>query len=131
MFCTPWGKYHPSLSISDCIFVMTVSGTSQILPLGLKMPCLCCNCEYLWIFAEKQDEWTDWISTAEFAYINLLHSATGFTPFWLNKGQHPVGHPMEIKPLDEVPAADNFTLRIQTSCNITCQALKKAKLAMK
>src|ERR1700730_2382814 len=42
--------------------------------------------KYLRIFAEKQSNWTDWISAAEFAYNNSLHSATGFTPFWLNKG---------------------------------------------
>src|SRR3984893_19069863 len=87
--------------------------------------------KYLWIFAEKQDKWTDWISTTEFAYNNSLHSATGFTPFWLNKGQHPMGHPSEITLNKTVPAADNFAIQIQTSCEIAKCALEKAKAAMK
>jgi len=74
--------------------------------------------KYLQIFAEKQSKWTDWISTAEFAYNNSLHSATGHTPFWLNKGWHPIGHPSEITPNNTIPAADNSAKQIQTSCNI-------------
>ena len=87
--------------------------------------------KYLRIFAEKQSDWTDWISTTEFAYNNSLHSATGFTPFWLNKGHHPTRHPSEITPNETVPAANDFATQIQTSCKIAKCALKKAKIAMK
>ena len=87
--------------------------------------------KYLRIFAEKQSDWTDWISAAEFAYNNSLHSATGFTPFWLNKGRHPTGHPSEITTNETMLAANHFATQIQTSCEIAERALEKAKLAMK
>src|ERR1700731_1018758 len=74
--------------------------------------------KYLRIFAKKQSDWMDWISTAELPYKNSLHSAMGFTPFWLNKGCHLTGHPSEITPNKTVPAADNFAIQIQTSCEI-------------
>src|ERR1700731_4838989 len=87
--------------------------------------------KYLRIFAKKQSDWTDLISAAEFAYNNSLHSMTGFTPFWLNKGRHPTGHPSKITPNETVPAADDFTSQIQTSCDIVRQALEKVKAVMK
>jgi hypothetical protein len=33
-----------------------------------------------------QDDWEEWLNTGEFAYNNGTHAATGFTPFYLNKG---------------------------------------------
>src|ERR1700730_7801016 len=74
--------------------------------------------KYLRIFAKKQSDWMDWISAAEFAYNNSLHSATGFTPFWLNKGRHPTGHPSEIISGRTVPVVDDFAKQIQISCDI-------------
>src|ERR1700726_4616795 len=69
--------------------------------------------KYLWIFIEKQDEWTDWISATKFAYNNLLHSATRYTPFWLNKGCHPAGNPDELELNDVIPATDLFMHNIK------------------
>jgi hypothetical protein len=37
----------------------------------------------------KQDNWSDLLAIAEFAYNNSLHETTGFTPFFVNKGYHP------------------------------------------
>ena len=36
----------------------------------------------------QQDDWTDWLATAEFSYNNKKHAATGKTPFELNFGRH-------------------------------------------
>ena len=36
-----------------------------------------------------QDDWAEWLSTAEFALNNHQHSATGQTPFFLEYGRHP------------------------------------------
>ena len=36
-----------------------------------------------------QDDWAEWLSTAEFALNNCEHSATGQTPFFLEYRRHP------------------------------------------
>src|SRR6202045_3789128 len=52
-----------------------------------------------------QDDWAEWLSTAEFALNNCEHSATGQTPFFLEYGRHPWNG--GIRPPTEVnPAAD-------------------------
>ena len=36
----------------------------------------------------QQDDWTNWLTTAEFQYNDKRHAATGKTPFELNFGRH-------------------------------------------
>jgi hypothetical protein len=46
--------------------------------------------KYLRMFTNhRQDDWVDWLPVAEFAFNNVVHEATGQTPFFLNKGRHP------------------------------------------
>jgi len=45
---------------------------------------------FLWHYVNyQQDNWTDWLSVAEFQYNDKKHVATGRTPFELNFGRHP------------------------------------------
>jgi hypothetical protein len=37
-----------------------------------------------------QDNWDRWLALLEYAYNNSVNSTTGYTPFFLNYGQHPV-----------------------------------------
>jgi len=37
----------------------------------------------------QQDNWTEWLTVAEFQYNNKKHVVTGYTLFELNFGQHP------------------------------------------
>ena len=37
----------------------------------------------------EQDDWVQWLPTAEFAYNNTRHSSTKLTPFEANMGYHP------------------------------------------
>ena len=37
----------------------------------------------------QQDNWIDWLTTAEFQYNNKKHAAMDRTPFKLNFGRHP------------------------------------------
>ena len=37
-----------------------------------------------------QNDWNEWLGMVEFAYNNLVHSSSGFTPFYLCYGRHPV-----------------------------------------
>jgi hypothetical protein len=36
-----------------------------------------------------QDDWKEWLFTAEFSYINSVHAAMQQTPFFLKYGQYP------------------------------------------
>ena len=46
--------------------------------------------QYLRIFInERQDNWAEWLPLAVFSYNDKIHSATGYSPFFLNSGQHP------------------------------------------
>ena len=38
----------------------------------------------------NQNNWDEQLSLLEFSYNNMIHSSTGFSPFFLNYGQHPV-----------------------------------------
>jgi hypothetical protein len=39
--------------------------------------------------SSKQSDWDQHLATIELAYNNSTHSSTGFSPFYLNYGQHP------------------------------------------
>src|SRR6266446_3377481 len=63
---------------------------------------------YLWVFmSHQQDDWADWLPLVEFAYNNKVHSATHWTPFELDAGQHPC---LGVEPMRTltIEAADAF-----------------------
>jgi len=46
--------------------------------------------QYLRVFINhRQEQWLDWLGTAEFAYNNKVHTATKTLPFKVNYGQDP------------------------------------------
>jgi len=46
--------------------------------------------QYLRVFIDhKQEQWPDWLGTAEFAYNNKIHVATKNSPFKVNYSQNP------------------------------------------
>ena len=45
---------------------------------------------FLWHYVNyQQDDWTNWLATAEFQYNDKRHAVMGKTPFKLNFGRHP------------------------------------------
>ena len=45
---------------------------------------------FLWHYVNyQQDNWTEWLATAEFQYNDKRHAATERIPFELNFGKHP------------------------------------------
>src|SRR5258708_7621024 len=63
---------------------------------------------YLWVFmSHQQDDWADWLPLVEFAYNNKVHTATCWTLFELDTGQHPhLG--VEPTRMSTVEAVDAF-----------------------
>jgi len=46
--------------------------------------------QYLRMFIDhRQEQWPEWLGTAEFAYNNKMHSSTRTSPFKANYGQDP------------------------------------------
>src|ERR1700726_3731925 len=77
-----------------------------------------------------QDDWAEWLSTAEFTLNNREHSATKQTPFFLEYGRHPWNG--GIRPPTEVnPAADEWLAKLTESQRAAKEAMEKAVNAMK
>jgi len=81
---------------------------------------------YLRIFsAYRQDDWADFLHTAEFAYNNHHHPSIGMTPFYANYGYHPVytnrASPDQIL---ELPLRLQHIHEVQARCQL---AIEKAQ----
>ena len=58
-----------------------------------------------------QDDWAEWLATAEFALNNRMHSATRHTPFFLEYGHDPWNGGIRT-PTEVNPAADEWMARL-------------------
>jgi len=46
--------------------------------------------QYLRMFTDhRQEQWPEWLGTAEFAYNNKVHTGTKVSPFQVNHRQNP------------------------------------------
>jgi len=64
----------------------------------------------------QQDNWTDWLSVAEFQYNDKKHAVTGKTPFKLNFGRHPWKEDLKVQM--EIPRVEEFVkLGTGNECN--------------
>ena len=74
----------------------------------------------------QQDNWTDLLPTAEFAYNNATHASTKMTPFYANYGYCPC---FEFKPSThtEVPAADDHVAKMQDITQMLTTELELAQ----
>jgi hypothetical protein len=87
--------------------------------------------QYLRIFSDwQQADWAEWLPLAEFAYNDKLHSATGYSPFYLNYGQHPWKGVEPRGPSRNV-SAQEFANHMKRTHNNAKAALEKAAKAMK
>ncbi|KAJ8462152.1 hypothetical protein ONZ51_g11083 [Trametes cubensis] len=86
---------------------------------------------YLRIFTNhRQDDWPNWLPLAAFAYRNRVHSATGYSPFFMTHGHHPHTG-MEVKSSVPNESAEQFASRMKAIQQRASEALVKAKDAMK
>ena len=85
---------------------------------------------YLRIFsAYRQDDWADFLHTAEFAFNNHHNSSIGTTPFYANYGYHPVytnrASPDQVL---ELPMRLQHIHEVQARCQL---AIEKAQRVYK
>lgn len=85
--------------------------------------------EMLRIFATyKQDQWDEYLPAAEFAYNNSKQASTGFTPFELDCGQHPITPTVLASgSLTQVAATDDFIEHWNNMINIAKDTLVVAQ----
>lgn len=86
---------------------------------------------YLRMFISyRQDDWDEWVESAEFAYNNRTSSATGYTPFYLNTGRHP-RMSTDLKKDVKTPQAKEFADQMKELHQLAEKALHKAAETMK
>ena len=79
--------------------------------------------QYLRMFIDhRQEQWPDWLETAEFIYNNKAHSSTKMSPFKANYGQDPrIG--FETRRKGKYERTKKFVMNIK-------KIQKKAKVAL-
>ena len=93
--------------------------------------------QYLRCFTDyNQENWIELLPMAEFSYNNSLHSATGFTPFFLNYGYHPRADTLaQEQPINTAEITNDTAMNLVTTLDsILRQAkahLEKAQDTMK
>jgi len=87
--------------------------------------------QYLRVFIDhRQEQWLDWLGTAEFAYNNKIHIATKILPFKANYGQDPrMG--FEGRRKGKYEAVGKFVKRMKKIQEEAKAALGKAQEEMK
>lgn len=82
--------------------------------------------QYLRLFVNhRQDDWPEWLSSAEFSYNNRIQASTSHSPFIINNGRNPrIGvEPLRDSRMDSV---DAFVKRMQSARREAEAALHKA-----
>ena len=87
--------------------------------------------QYLRMFIDHwQEQWPEWLGTAEFAYNNKVNTLTKVSPFRANHGRDPrMG--FEMRKQGKLEGAKEFTGRIKEIQEEAQAALKKAQEEMK
>jgi len=69
--------------------------------------------QYLRMFVDyRQEQWPDWLGTAEFAYNNKMNSSTKVSSFMANNSRNPrMG--FEIRKKGRVLRAEEFTAKMK------------------
>ena len=78
----------------------------------------------------RQEQWLDWLGTAEFVYNNKVNSSTNMSPFMANNGQNPrMG--FEMRKKGKVLRAEEFAAKMKEIQEEIQAALRKAQEKMK
>jgi len=87
--------------------------------------------QYLRMFIDhRQEQWPDWLGTAEFTYNNKMHSSTKTLPFKTNYRQNPRTE-FEMRRKGKYEGAEKFVMKIKEIQKEAKAALGKAQEKMK
>jgi len=76
----------------------------------------------------KQSNWDQLLPSLEFAYNNAVNASTGYSPFFLNSGQHPrLPIALLSTTTSSVPAVDHFLTEQATTLILAQDALRRAQ----
>jgi hypothetical protein len=88
--------------------------------------------QYLHLYINHmQTDWADWLPIAKFAYNNWEHSATGFSPFYLEYSHHPHVPTVPEVPMIDNPTANDFADALSQARRVTYDALCDTAASMK
>jgi len=87
--------------------------------------------QYLQMFIDhRQEQWPEWLGTAEFAYNNKVHAGTKVSPFKANSGQDPrMG--FEMRKKGKYEGAEKFAENLKNVQEEAKAARQKAQEDMK
>ena len=87
--------------------------------------------QYLRMFIDyRQEQWPDWLGTAEFVYNNKMHLSTKTSPFKANYGQDPrIG--FKVRKKGKYEGAGKFITKIKKIQEEAKTVLEKAQKEMK
>ena len=77
----------------------------------------------------QQDDWTNWLATAEFQYNDKKHAATEKTPFELNFGIYLWKGDLMVKT--DIPQVEDFLSGLRRSWEQATKAMEEAQKNMK
>ena len=77
----------------------------------------------------QQENWTDWLATAEFSYNDKKHAATGKTPFKLNFGRYPWKGDLMVQT--GIPQIEEFMEHLQKSWKHAAHVMEESQKNMK
>ena len=77
----------------------------------------------------QQDDWMEWLATAEFTYNDKKHATMGKMPFELNFGRHPWKGDLMVQM--ELPRVEEFAKKLQESWKHAAQAMEESQKSMK
>ena len=87
--------------------------------------------QYLRMFIDhQQEQWPDWLATAEFAYNNKVQTSTKVSPFRANNGQDPCMG-FELRKKGRFEKAEEFATRMKEVHEEAEATLKKSQEEMR
>ena len=76
----------------------------------------------------QQNDWDERLGMMEYAYNNSVHSSSGYLPFYLCYGRHPLSPVQLLSQMESKnPAADAFLCQLEKDVTHAMENFKKAQ----